>query len=355
MKRTFFEHLGVAHLEKIHTQTISWILSNQNDGLDKSEKEKLLSKLFNLENFEVKKNITEFEKIDLILKSDSTIACIENKLNSSLHSQQLENYEKTIKSLYPDLEHKFYFLSLINERSKSKIWKSITYSKLLNTLKEVEINNNGNGVIIQEYIRTIENFDLVLNSFLRCPEKFPNVFKDGYKSKSVKLNESIIEGEQEFIRNNQLETIFQKLYYQKVAEKLELQNYYIDETRGNAILGINYKQALEIKGKKINIGFDFQGGTFKIYCAAAEYKTSKPSDVPIEIVEILQKNGLKLKNYRFNKPRSKGHFSITNRRKELFGIKIEHFADAFKREMKVAEDIIENEILHTLANNGYRK
>jgi hypothetical protein len=276
------------------------------------------------------------------------VVCIENKLNSSLHSNQLKRYEKRIKEIYPGMKHKFFFLSLINPPKKEEKWTSITYGDLLSVLKELHLRSNTNGVILKEYVCTLQNFDDVLNSFLKDPESFPNVFEDGWKSKAVKLKDSIIEGKQEFVRNNQLETIFQKLYYQKIADNLKLEDYYVDETRGKAILGINYYQKLDIKGKKINIGFDFQNGTFKIYCAASDYKKSIPEDVPKEIVEILQDKDGKLPKYKFYKPKTKGLYSLTYRRKDLFGIGLKEFSKEFENEMRVASHFIESELINTL-------
>lgn len=353
MKRTFFEYLGIADMEKIHSQIIQWILSSNNESISENGKNEIISMLFGIQDFKIKEIITEYKNIDIVIKSETSIICIENKLKSSQHSNQLKNYQKSIEKQYGDIKTYFYFLTLIGEESDETEWRNITYNSLLKVLTKIKKQENKDGLILEEYIQTLNNFQHVINDFLKFPENYMNVFQDGSKTKSQKIKE-LKTPKQRFISENQLETIFQKLYFKKVAQKLNLdkENYYITETHGNAIFGVIIDR-FEIKDHKLNFGLDFQNGTFKTFCISSDYNNSKPDLIPIEISTLLEqlKGNEKYGYHRFNKPRTKAQYSLTKRKFNFAGIKINEFADRYSKELDLSKELISNELIKKLANN----
>lgn len=339
-------------MEKIHSQTIKWIFSTDNSAITDDQKEKLISSLFGIKNFKIESIITEYKNIDITLKSKNTIICIENKLKSSEHSEQLDKYQKYITGKYQDFKHEFFFLTLIGEKSNLENWINITYETILNNLKNLQIKDNIDGLILKEYIKTLEKFDDVIKDFLEFPEKYKNVFLDGSKTKISKL-ENGNTGNQKFISDNQLETIFQKLYFRKTAQKLKLnpKDYYITETHGNAIFGI-FIEKFKIDGYEVNFGFDFQKGTFKTFCLGENYSNSKPESIPLEISSILEsiKGNNKYGYNRFNRPKTRAQYSLTKGKRDFIGMKIDDFAEIYYKELELSRKLIQDEIIKTLAN-----
>lgn len=349
MNRTFFEYLGIADMEKIHSQILQWILSKDNKSLTSNQKNEFISDFLNISNFKVSEIITEYEKIDILIKSENGIICIENKLKSSQHSNQLDRYLKSIQKKYGEINTNFFFLTLIDENSNDSNWKNISYNKLLKSLQKLKIEKNTDGFILLEYIKTLENFSTIINDFLQKPSDFINVFDDGSKTKHQKKKE-IKNIKQRFISDNQLETIFQKMYFKKVADLLQLRDFYIVETHGNAILGVPIEKGVVINGKSFNFGFDYQKGTFKTMCISTDYDNSKSTDIPHQIPELFEriKQNEKYGYKRVNKPRTKAQYSLTKNDKSNIGIDIEKFAEVFKIEMNLSKELIKNEIINNI-------
>ncbi|MCD8436013.1 PD-(D/E)XK nuclease family protein [Tenacibaculum dicentrarchi] len=349
MNRTFFEYLGIADMEKIHSQILQWILSNDNKSLTSNQKNEFISDFLNISNFHISEIITEYEKIDILIKSENEIVCIENKLKSSQHSNQLDRYKKSIQKKYKEVNTHFFFLTLIDENSNNSNWKNISYNKLLKSLQKLKIEKNTHGLILLEYIDTLENFSTIISEFLKKPSDFINVFDDGSKTKHQKKKE-IKNIKQRFISDNQLETIFQKMYLKKVANLLQLKDFYIVETHGNAILGVPIEKGVIIDGKSFNFGFDYQKGTFKTMCTSIDYDNSKSTDIPQKIPELFEriKENKKYGYKRVNKPRTKAQYSLTKNDKSNIGIDIEKFAEIFKIEMDLSKELIKNEIINNI-------
>lgn len=336
-------------MEKIHSQILQWILSKDNKSLTSNQKNEFISDFLNISNFKVSEIITEYEKIDILIKSENGIICIENKLKSSQHSNQLDRYLKSIQKKYGEINTNFFFLTLIDENSNDSNWKNISYNKLLKSLQKLKIEKNTDGFILLEYIKTLENFSTIINDFLQKPSDFINVFDDGSKTKHQKKKE-IKNIKQRFISDNQLETIFQKMYFKKVADLLQLRDFYIVETHGNAILGVPIEKGVVINGKSFNFGFDYQKGTFKTMCISTDYDNSKSTDIPHQIPELFEriKQNEKYGYKRVNKPRTKAQYSLTKNDKSNIGIDIEKFAEVFKIEMNLSKELIKNEIINNI-------
>ena len=90
----FFEKLGLADKEKIHSQIISWLFSQELQLIDKSTKKALYLKLFKCELPENYAVYTEWKNMDVVfldLTGDKPkeALVIENKLKSELHSNAI--------------------------------------------------------------------------------------------------------------------------------------------------------------------------------------------------------------------------------------------------------------------------
>ncbi|MBM3186867.1 MAG: PD-(D/E)XK nuclease family protein, partial [Bacteroidetes bacterium] len=102
-KKGFFEWIAAADAEKVHSQTIGWILSEECEVFSKEERKSILQELFFdpfPEKFKDFKKINkidsvdvEINDIDIQITCDNCLIVIENKLKSSQHSNQLFKYE----------------------------------------------------------------------------------------------------------------------------------------------------------------------------------------------------------------------------------------------------------------------
>lgn len=354
MKKTFFENLGLVDLEKIHSSVIRWILDIENECISNKAKNNLLQNMLLTDKDIglIEYTINEYDNIDIFIKTTKAVICIENKIKSSQHSNQLNRYKELInnKDEFSNLEQEFIYLTLLEEPSEN--WINVSYLSIYKILSSIEINKNKDGYILTDYIETLSNLLEITNEFINYPANFPNVFKDGSKRKSQKSNYQLND-KQIYISNNQLETALQKLFLRKVANLLELEKtpekFYITETHGNAALGITLK--VNFNNTKLNLAFDFQKGTFKTFCTHENYWKSNPSQIPDAIKILFDKiKGNPKYNYkRVNKGKSKAQYSVTKRMKQdISTLSIQEFSEIFKQELNLSKQLIENEILRNL-------
>jgi hypothetical protein len=220
-KKGFFEFIAAADAEKVHSQTIGWIFSNDCDVFSNEEKNTILNELLSIKNEEIDliptKVDVEINDIDILITcGDRWLVVIENKIKSSQHSNQLYKYEyitspdlHTALNLYKkwksiefpdenfeseylksnikvqkelilnwekkqdikikDIIHqdeelkyrnhscKYVYLTLVKEKPESSNWKNITYSDLYKVLDKYFKNKN---------IPNVENHSIV-KSYLK--------------------------------------------------------------------------------------------------------------------------------------------------------------------------------------------
>src|SRR4051812_10929012 len=117
-QKSFFEYLGIAHMERMHSQMLAWIFSKDCCALNSQSKVTLLNKIFHLENDRKILNVhTESNNIDILIETDKEIIIVENKIKSSQHSNQLTRYQDYCNKNYINVKPKFYYLTFIDEDS----------------------------------------------------------------------------------------------------------------------------------------------------------------------------------------------------------------------------------------------
>ncbi len=304
----------ISDSERIHTQTLAWILSLEN-GLFPNKSD-FIKGLFDLNNCEFNsKDLyveTELNRIDLFIQTTDKQFLIENKLKSSEHSNQTIRYIDSIpKSLIDSNKTKYFgFLTLIKDEPQNQEWKPISFEKLRDSLNSIQWPKDKNETIfIQEYIQTLDNLVNVFNQFVSNHKDFENVFTDGYKKKYEKQPYS--NDSKDYIRRNQLETIFQIAFLKILAKEAGISYDEIGETRGTALIQIYFKEII-ILGETFRLGFQFQGKTLKINLAHKNYADSKPEQMGELLINTFKKIFLNQNGYEnFNKPRSKAYISVS--------------------------------------------
>ena len=173
-KFNLFDVLKITRTEIRHSNMLAWLLNpNENHGLDESvikgfiqyaitsfsdNEDVFDTLLMDFRSFNVYR---EWHHIDVLAVSDKEkyILCIENKIDTGEHDNQLSKYQATLNTTYPEYKKAYIFLS--PEGIKSSIpetWISMDYSNVVsiieNACKKVSLLPEAN-ILITNYVETI--------------------------------------------------------------------------------------------------------------------------------------------------------------------------------------------------------
>ena len=264
-----FEYLMAAAMEKVHSQVLGWIFSLR-DSHNLNEKESigvaLLKRILGIENetISIESVVVEYNNFDILIEwkrngTDCTLI-IENKIKSSVHSNQLVRYVEDMKVLvekedsfqhyspYQKERHYYFLLQLIHEKNLHETWRQLNYSSLSNYLRlalqddQVSITTDVR-TMLEQYLDCITRLSDSVDQFILNPAKFGFVFSEGKTRKLVgskHLHQHQIFSVENYIKANQLETILQKAFYFKLMQEEVLadKEYHIGESHGTAILDL---------------------------------------------------------------------------------------------------------------------
>ena len=314
--RSFFEYLGIADMERIHSQMIAWILSSDFQSVNQEIKNKLLYDLFpSEETGEIFSVQTEVEQIDIQIETRNGVIIIENKFKSSQHSNQLERYKISCDNRYKNRKIKYFYLTLIGEKSGNPSWINVSYEEIYNTFKQImpALDNSNSSAIYNEYMIYLGRLIDVINDFKKHPMNYGNVFINGGKSKINKSAINLPNENERFIASNQLETILQKYYLNVLSNEVSRFKGNVTETRGDALIDFQLQNNIIFKGKHYATMIQLQKFTLKFAIVIQDnYNVSKSKWVEDLIpfmreISITNKYGFT----RLNKPKSKAYISIS--------------------------------------------
>jgi len=169
MKKTFFEYISMADSEKVHSQTIGWIFSNNCNAISKQDKERILKNLISSkETLNIEDVFIEIDDIDILIKCSSRLIVIENKVKISQHDNQLEKYEKDalIKATELNIDPNnisFIYLTLDKEKSNKNPWIDVSYLELMGELNKYPKSESDDTVIFNQYLTTINKILNAIN------------------------------------------------------------------------------------------------------------------------------------------------------------------------------------------------
>lgn len=151
-KFNVFNVLKIDSMEIRHSNILAWLLDpNENHGLgdkvllglikyivslnkDFLRVHELCSLLNNSCSFSV---LREYNNIDILLVSNENkmVICIENKIYSSEHGNQLARYYDTVDTEYSDYKKFYLFLTLGGIPASMPAWVSISYADMNNIIE----------------------------------------------------------------------------------------------------------------------------------------------------------------------------------------------------------------------------
>lgn len=173
-KFNLFDILKITRTEIRHSNMLSWLLNpNENHGLGDSfirgfihyvvtsfseEADVFDTLLMDCHDFVIQR---EWRNIDVLAVSmdDKFVLCIENKIDSAEHDNQLNRYRKIVEEAYPDYKKMYIFLSPEGtESSDPEFWCSMSYQDVLgiieNARKKVKLLPDA-ALLIDNYVETI--------------------------------------------------------------------------------------------------------------------------------------------------------------------------------------------------------
>lgn len=377
----FFNAIGVADMEKIHSAVIGWMLSDKCKALDPKAKSALLCNLFE-ENIRIFKNIVvqvEVYNIDVLIETEDNQGnkecwVIENKIKSNQHSNQLDKYvgiikgnalttgKKPITTNYKNIPAHYCFLTLIPESPRgnhAKKWKNLQYKDFLNFLGNALKNGNNHvdAYLLTEYASCLSEMTSALNDFLKQPGAYPYVFTDGSKKKTQKNMVAIGKSNGKFasyIAECGLETIFQKCLLSHLFKNLPIHannkdwrdNLVIEEWHGTAMFGTGLNNWQKIQNT-LKMQIEFQGGSFKVVLISnninnykgnnkADYNKIFKSNNGQWVSSFVKKKGNWTSNTKSNKPR----ISLTKPISKDWYCNKATFVNGFNDAIQKAADII---------------
>ncbi|UPT69944.1 MAG: PD-(D/E)XK nuclease family protein [Flavobacterium sp. JAD_PAG50586_2] len=317
-QKSFFEYLNIAHIERIHSQLLSWIISKDCEAMNAVSKNNFINNLFSLVGERQILNVeTEHNNIDILIETDCEIIIIENKIKSSQHSNQLERYQQYCDYKFKVVKPKFYYLTLIDENSNNDDWIRISYHKLFVALNQQTLIENSHSVILKEYLNYLKKLTTVVEDFKSRTKDYDMVFLDGKKKKSDKINFNYNNDFEKFIADNQLETILQKSFLNRLKLQMSEVSSHITDTRGDALIDFhikndiwyenrNYATIIQLQGKTIKFAFSIYGDKYGL-----SNKTWIEKIIPkMEYIALNNNLGYKKK---CNKPTSKAYVSISKK------------------------------------------
>ena len=174
-----FQILSVARTEIRHSNFLGWLLDpNGNHGLGRLFLTKFLRGVstsevateldefdidrLNFNNVEIRR---EWKNIDLLLVFDTLVICIENKIDSKDHSNQLAKYRKTINDSFENKNKIFVYLTPTGEQptTKSEIehYALYSYQEIIEQFDRIlkihgKSLNSGVNQYISDYLTTIK-------------------------------------------------------------------------------------------------------------------------------------------------------------------------------------------------------
>lgn len=174
-----FQILGVARTEIRHSNFLGWLLDpNGNHGLGKLFLTKFLRGIATsevateLDEFEIEelnfKNVElrrEWKNIDLLLIFDTLVICVENKIDSKDHSNQLAKYREVVNSNFKSLKKVFVYLTPTGElptaQTERDHYAIYSYQEIIEQSERIlQIHgkslNPGVNQYISDYLTTIK-------------------------------------------------------------------------------------------------------------------------------------------------------------------------------------------------------
>jgi len=177
-----FQILRISKKEIRHSNFLCWLLDpNSNHGLGNIVLRSFLKELdiekINLDNVEIRR---EWKFIDLLIILDDLVVCIENKIFSDEHSNQLKRYKNIIEEEFTNKKRIFVYLTPfgISSEQESESYIPISYQLIIEILEGIDEKIFGS--LNQSVRNYINDYIITLNRDVMGSDKLTELSKKIY-------------------------------------------------------------------------------------------------------------------------------------------------------------------------------
>lgn len=180
-----FQVLRISKTEIRHSNFLSWLLDpNQSHKLGDIFLKRFLREVFSSELFsdidqvDVEgmdlhslKIFREWKNLDLLIELPNVVVCIENKVDSKEHSNQLERYRNIVNDHFPDHKKTFVYLTPDGSipENENFIYEPISYEFIVDTLER--ITSTHRDFVNKKVISYIDDYiEIVKREFMKNDE-----------------------------------------------------------------------------------------------------------------------------------------------------------------------------------------
>ena len=201
-----FQILNITKREIRHSYFLSWLLDpNESHGLGDVFLKRFLREVFSSDKFEgmdlssVKvycewreHNDTSERRIDILIETTNIVVCIENKIDSGEHSNQLAAYKRIVEDRFSEHECFFVYLTPDGIESKNDSYEPVSYGFIRKSLDGI-LTDCGESLnlkvqhYIKDYITTLgeimdtDELTALSNTIYRSHKKlFDFIFKNKF-------------------------------------------------------------------------------------------------------------------------------------------------------------------------------
>ena len=200
-KPNIFQILNISKKEIRHSNFLAWLLDpNESHKIGGVFLKRFLREVFSSSRFEEIDQIAvegldisnakiyrEWNNIDILIIVDGIIICIENKVGSKEHSNQLERYKKIVQNQYPKLKKTYVYLNPegLDSVDQSEYYHPIGYNFIVDSLERIlEIYDHSINERVKNYIsdyliiikREIMNNDKLIKTAVNIYENHKELF-----------------------------------------------------------------------------------------------------------------------------------------------------------------------------------
>ena len=165
-----FHILKISNTEIRHSNFLSWLLDpSQSHKMGDIFLKRFLREVFSSDKFDKLNqvdvegmNLTdvqiyrEWKNIDILIVLNDIVVCVENKILTKEHSNQLQRYRKIVEENYPNLKRIFVYLTPFGDISEneSDIHEPISYVFVVETLERIlKVYSSSLNDLVRTYIK----------------------------------------------------------------------------------------------------------------------------------------------------------------------------------------------------------
>lgn len=191
-----FQILRITKNEIRHSNFLAWLLdSNESHKLGDIFLKRFLRAVFSSDKFDDVDQVDvegmdlskveilrEWKNIDILIKLENVVVCVENKVLSKEHSNQLKRYKEIITNQFPDVYQTFVYLTPEGESSENETesYEPISYEFVVEALERIL---SVYGESLNEQVRNyIKDYITIIKRELMGTDKLTELSKKIYQN-----------------------------------------------------------------------------------------------------------------------------------------------------------------------------